>query len=132
MENRHQPHILIVEDDPVIRKVLDLQLASHGFRVTSAADGAAGYAALQEALPDCVVLDLMMPVMDGFSLLKRIRSVGRTASLPVIILTASMEDRHRLRGQQYQADAYLNKPYELEQLLATVRRFCGAPQELPI
>jgi DNA-binding response OmpR family regulator len=75
------------------------------------------------------VLDLMMPVMDGFELLKRIRSMRRTTDIPVIILTASEEDKHRLRGQQYLADAYLNKPYDVLELVATIRRLteAGAP-----
>ncbi len=114
--------VLLVEDDPSVRRILALQLETRGFAVRTAADGAEGFRALQEALPDCVVLDLMMPVMDGFELLKRIRSLGRTANLPVLILTASEDEKHRLRTQQYLADAYVSKPYELERVVTMINR----------
>lgn len=127
--NAPLPRVLVVEDDPSLRRLLTLQLESRGFAVQTADNGAAGFTALQGDLPHCVVLDLMMPVMDGFELLKRIRSMSRTANIPVIILTASEEDKHRLRGQQYLADAYLNKPYDVLELVATIRRLsaAGAP-----
>ena len=115
-------NVLLVEDDSSVRRILALQLETRGFAVRTAADGAEGFRALQEALPDCVVLDLMMPVMDGFELLKRIRSLGRTANLPVLILTASEDEKHRLRTQQYLADAYISKPYELERVVTTINR----------
>lgn len=118
--------ILLVEDDPAVRRILALQLQTRGFDVRTATDGAAGFQALQQDLPDCVVLDLMMPVMDGFELLKRIRSLGRTANLPVLVLTASEDDRHRLRSQQYLADAYVNKPYELDRVILTIDRLVGS------
>ncbi|MHB8079266.1 MAG: response regulator [Candidatus Krumholzibacteriia bacterium] len=118
-------HVLLVEDDPAVRRILALQLQTRGYEVRTAADGAEGFRALQEDLPDCVVLDLMMPVMDGFELLKRIRCLGRTANLPVLVLTASEDDRHRLRTQQYLADAYANKPYELDRLVLTIDRLAG-------
>jgi len=118
--------VLLVEDDHAVRRILALQLQTRGFDVRTAADGAEGFRALQEALPDCVVLDLMMPVMDGFELLKRIRCLARTAHLPVLILTASEDERHRLRTQQYLADAYVSKPYELDRLVLAIDRLASA------
>jgi len=126
MTEQGSTRVLLVEDDPAVRRILALQLQTRGFAVRVAADGAEGFRALQEALPDCVVLDLMMPVMDGFELLKRIRSLGRTAGLPVLILTASEDERHRLRSQQYFADAYVNKPYELDRVVQTIDRLVNA------
>jgi two-component system KDP operon response regulator KdpE len=122
MSENDATRVLLVEDDPAVRRILALQLETRGFAVRMAADGAEGFRALQEALPDCVVLDLMMPVMDGFELLKRIRSLGRTANLPVLILTASEDEKHRLRTQQYLADAYLSKPYELDRVVVMINR----------
>ncbi len=119
--------VLLVEDDPAVRRILALQLQTRGYAVRTANDGAEGFRALQEELPDCVVLDLMMPVMDGFELLKRIRSLARTANLPVLVLTASEDERHRLRSQQYYADAYVNKPYELDRIVLTIDRLAHAP-----
>jgi DNA-binding response OmpR family regulator len=125
MPERDPIRVLLVEDDPAVRRILTLQLQTRGFDVRTAADGAEGFRALQEDLPDCVVLDLMMPVMDGFELLKRIRSLGRTENLPVLILTASEDERHRLRTQQYLADAYVNKPYELDRVVLTIERLAS-------
>ena len=126
MSEKDATRVLLVEDDPAVRRILALQLQTRGFDVRTASDGAEGFRALQEALPDCVVLDLMMPVMDGFELLKRIRSLERTANLPVLILTASEDERHRLRTQQYLADAYISKPYELDRLVLTIDRLAKA------
>jgi len=125
-----KPRILIVEDDPDLRTILKLQLASLDFEVTEACDGAEGFAAVQAQIPDCVLLDLMMPVMDGFGFLKRVRSIMAMTNVPIMILTASEDERNKLRGFQYQADAYLNKPYDLEILTAEVKRLLsttGAP-----
>lgn len=121
------PRVLVVEDDPSVSRVLTLQLERRGYQVETAPNGAQGYETLQRSLPDCVILDLMMPVMDGFELLKRIRSLARSASIPVVILTASEDDRHRMRGRQYQADYYLNKPFDIDELDLTIRRLVDAP-----
>lgn len=121
-----KPRILIVEDDADLRAILRLQLVSCGFDVVEAGDGATAFALVQENRPDCVVLDLMMPVLDGFGFLKRVRSVAGLQSLPVLILTASADERHKLRGFQYQADAFMNKPYDLEELTRQVGELCNA------
>jgi DNA-binding response OmpR family regulator len=120
-----QSRILVVEDDADLRTILRLQLTSEGFTVDEASDGAEAFARLQAERPDCVVLDLMMPVMNGFALLKRIRSIATLSDIPVLILTASADERSRLRSYQYQADAYMNKPYDLAELTAEVARLCA-------
>lgn len=125
MENTGKPTILVVEDDPDLRRILGLQLRTEGFTVVEAEDGAAAFEVLQDLLPDCVVLDLMMPRMDGFAFLKRIRSLNRTADVPVLILTASEDRRHKSKSNQYMADAFLNKPYNLQELTEVVTRLCG-------
>ncbi len=121
-----KPRILIVEDDPDLRTILRMQLISHDFEVTEACNGAEGYAAVQEQTPDCVILDLMMPVMDGFGFLKRVRSIMDMTDVPIMILTASEDERNKLRGFQYQADAFMNKPYDLEELTTEVTRLLAA------
>ncbi len=120
MSDVTKPGILVVEDDADLRKILRLQLRSQGFEVREAENGAAGFAALREQTPDCVILDLMMPVMDGFGFLKRARCIDDLRSVPILILTASEDERNRIRGFQYQADAYMSKPYDLEALTAKV------------
>jgi len=119
-----KPRILIVEDDPDLRTILRLQLTSQGFEVAEATNGAEGYQAVQQVRPDCVVLDLMMPVMDGFGFLKRARSLNDLQDLPILILTASEDERNKVRGYQYQADAYMSKPYDLEALTREIKRLC--------
>ncbi len=127
MSDAVRPRLLIVEDDPDLRRILSLLLGSRGYETATAENGAAGFEALQGDLPDCVILDLMMPVMDGFELLKRIRTVSRTSRLPVLILTASEDERHRLKSTQYLADAYANKPYNVDELVAILGRLLATP-----
>ncbi len=122
MSNEMKPRILIVEDDPDLRTILRLQLLSQDWEVTEAVNGAEGFAAVRENPPDCVILDLMMPVMDGFGFLKRARSLMDLQDVPIMILTASEDERNKIRGYQYQADAYMSKPYDLEELTDEVRR----------
>jgi DNA-binding response OmpR family regulator len=124
------PLILIIEDDPDLRRILSFHLLAEGFRVCEAADGERGFDLLRTVIPDCIVLDLMMPVMDGFSFLKRLRGLNRTCAVPVVVLTASEDPRHRRRSDQYQADAFLTKPWQPEELLATIRRLC--PHSSPV
>ncbi len=122
MSSEMKPRILIVEDDPDLRTILRLQLLSQGWDVAEAVNGAEGFAAVRENPPDCVILDLMMPVMDGFGFLKRARSLMDLQDVPIMILTASEDERNKIRGFQYQADAYMSKPYDLEELTDEVRR----------
>ncbi|PIE75646.1 hypothetical protein CSA17_06375, partial [bacterium DOLJORAL78_65_58] len=90
-----------------------------------AENGAEGYEAIQREMPACVILDLMMPVMDGFGFLKRVRSSLILQDVPVLILTASEDERNRTRSFQYQADAYMSKPYDLKELTREVGRLCA-------
>ena len=128
MNDTAKPRILVVEDDPDLRLILKLQLTSSGFDVHEAVNGADGFAVVQELMPDCVILDLMMPVLDGFGFLKRARSLQKLADIPILILTASEDERHKLRGFQYQADLYMNKPYDLDELTENVRELVAAAQ----
>ncbi len=126
MTDLAKPRILIVEDDPDLRTILRIQLLSNGFEVHEACNGAEGFQAVQAATPDMVILDLMMPVMDGFGFLKRVRSKMALAEMPILILTASEDERNKVRGFQYQADSYMNKPYDLEALTEEVDRLLSA------
>jgi DNA-binding response OmpR family regulator len=121
-----KPRILVVEDDPDLRRILKLQLESRGYEITEAENGAEGFQAIQTAVPECVILDLMMPVLDGFGFLKRVRSIMVTKDVPILILTASEDERNRVRGFQYQADAYMSKPYDLEKLTQQVEKLMAA------
>ncbi|RKZ18123.1 hypothetical protein DRQ50_04315 [bacterium] len=125
MSDVAKPRILVVEDDPDLRKILRLQLGSLGYEILEAENGELGFAAMQQERPACVILDLMMPVMDGFGFLKRARSLNQLQEIPIVILTASEDERNRIRGFQYQADAYMSKPYDLDALAAQVEKLLG-------
>ena len=122
MSEQAKPRILVVEDDADLRTILRLQLLSSGYEITETGNGAEGFAAIQEDTPDCVILDLMMPVMDGFGFLKRVRSLMALQDIPILILTASEDERNKMRGFQYQADSYMSKPYDLDELTEEVGR----------
>jgi CheY-like chemotaxis protein len=116
----NQPgRVLIVDDDPAIRRVLELALASEAFEVRQAGDGREGLAILDSWRPDLILLDLMMPVMDGWAFRDRQRETASLADIPVIVLSASCN----LRGEQtaaIQPAAALPKPFDLDRLLETV------------
>ncbi len=126
MSEAIKPRILVVEDDPDLRKILRLQLMANDFEVIEAENGLEGFNEVQAQRPDCVILDLMMPVLDGFGFLKRARSLIDLQDIPILILTASQDERNRIRGFQYQADAYMGKPYDLDALTAEVGRLVAS------
>lgn len=125
MSEMKKPRILVVEDDPDLRTILRLQFSSLGYEITEAVNGLEGFKSIREEVPDIVLLDLMMPVMDGFGFLKRVRSVNNLLDVPIIILTASEDERNRIRGFQYQANSYFSKPYDLDELSTEVETLCS-------
>lgn len=122
MNDSAKPVILVVEDDPDLRTILRMQLTCQDFIVREAVNGLEGFQSVQASAPDCVILDLMMPVLDGFGFLKRARSLMTLVDMPILILTASEDERNKVRGYQYQADSYMSKPYDLDALTDEVRR----------
>lgn len=111
--------LLVIEDEPAMRRGLEDLLASAGYRVLLAADGKSGLEAVQREKPDLVVLDVMLPGLDGFSLVKELRRLR--LDLPVLLLTAKGHIRDRITGLDAGADDYLSKPFSPEELLARVR-----------
>jgi len=111
--------ILVVEDDPAILRGLRDNLEYESYEVLIARDGEHGYRLIQEYHPDLIVLDLMLPKMDGYELCRRIRSEGMT--MPVLMLTARSEERDRVHGFDLGADDYVTKPFSVPELLARVR-----------
>ena len=122
--------VLIVEDDKNIAELLQLYLEKEGYAVTVAGDGGQGLDKFRAIRPDLVLLDLMMPVMDGWEVCKAIRAEGQT---PVIMLTAKGETSDKVTGLKAGADDYITKPFEMREVLARIeavlRRSLGASAE---
>lgn len=110
--------ILIVEDDAHIRELLQLYLSQEGYHIETAQDGADGLRVFKRAHPDLVLLDLMMPVMDGTQMIRELRSFSKT---PVIILTAKGEVYDKVALLELGADDYITKPFEMREVIARVR-----------
>jgi two-component system, OmpR family, phosphate regulon response regulator PhoB len=115
------PHVLLVEDEPAQREILAYNLEAEGFRVTQAASGDEGLAAVRDDPPDVLVLDWMLPGVSGIEVCRRLRARPETRELPVIMLSARSEEVDRVRGLEIGADDYVTKPYAVAELLARVR-----------
>jgi diguanylate cyclase (GGDEF)-like protein len=113
--------ILVVDDDPDILQFVQMNLELDGFRVDVADGGQAALEKAAERPPDLMLLDIMMPEIDGLTVLRRMRSDPSTASVPVIILTARSLAEDRVKGLDLGADDYITKPFDLEELVARVR-----------
>ncbi|PQO24485.1 phosphate regulon transcriptional regulatory protein PhoB [Rhodobacteraceae bacterium WD3A24] len=116
-----QPHVLLVEDEAAQREVLRYNLAAEGFEVTAAADGDEALLLLEEAAPDVVVLDWMLPGVSGIEVCRRLKARSETRAIPVIMLSARSEEVDRVRGLETGADDYVVKPYSVIELIARVR-----------
>jgi diguanylate cyclase (GGDEF)-like protein len=113
--------ILVVEDEPFIRQILKVQLETSGYTVATAENGVQALEEIKSNRPDLVLLDLMMPDMDGHEVCKRLKDCYETSNIPVIILTAKSDLGEKVRTLEYGANDYLTKPYEQDELLARVR-----------
>ncbi|MDJ0959918.1 MAG: response regulator transcription factor [Acidimicrobiia bacterium] len=112
-------HILVVEDDRSVRDAIERALQFEGYEVTTARDGAEGLQAVLNDRPDAIVLDVMMPHVDGLEACRRIRARGDAT--PILMLTARHEVSDRVDGLDAGADDYMVKPFALEELLARIR-----------
>ncbi|MFV9504964.1 MAG: response regulator [Oscillochloridaceae bacterium umkhey_bin13] len=115
------PHVLVVDDDPHVRPVLARLLQRNGMRVTQVADGYAALATVERNRPDVILLDIKMPGLDGFEVLRRLKANPATAALAVIILTANdLSEPARAQGHALGARAFLEKPVAYERLISAV------------
>ena len=112
--------LLIVDDDPNLLLAVSETLRAEGYSVDTARRGADALVSIAEKLPDLIVSDIRMPGMDGYQLVRKIRSNARTRLIPIVFLTAKDETTDRIAGFRTGADAYLTKPFEPEELVAVV------------
>jgi two-component system KDP operon response regulator KdpE len=110
--------ILVVDDEPRYQRLVQVNLETDGYQVTTASNGQEAVEKVANDQPDLVLLDIMMPIMDGFTATERIREFS---TVPIIILTAKGEERDRVRGLDLGADDYIVKPFSAQELLARVR-----------
>jgi two-component system response regulator MprA len=114
-----KPHILVVDDDRAVRESLRRSLEFNGYAVSLAEDGAAALAGISGTNPDAIVMDVMMPRLDGIETTRALRSVGN--QVPILVLTARDAVGDRVEGLDAGADDYLTKPFALDELLARLR-----------
>ncbi|MGH3095824.1 MAG: response regulator transcription factor [Streptosporangiales bacterium] len=117
--------VLIVDDDPVIRQLIAVNLEMEGFAVLEAADGEEGIARVLEDRPDVVLLDVMMPRVDGWVVALRLRTDPRTSDVRIALVTARAQQRDRDRGEQLGVDAYICKPFDPTELLEVCDRLAA-------
>ncbi len=113
--------ILIVEDEKDILQLVKLYLEKEGYRIVTASTGSEGLAQVRTEKPDLIVLDLMLPEIDGLEICKRLRSAPETAMLPIIMLTAKAEESDTIIGLELGADDYVTKPFSPKTLVARVK-----------
>jgi len=114
------PRILIVEDDPDMAELLRLALSGAGYSIRTATTGKEALRKARRSPPDLVVLDVLLPGMNGFSVCERLRREAATAAVPVLMTTVLPGEFPRLVGTEAGADVYLSKPFRMEELLACV------------
>lgn len=111
--------ILVIEDDPLIRETLEYSLKGAGFKVETAETGLQGLSKMDDTKPDIVLLDLLLPEIDGFEVCKKIREADE--NIPVIMITALEDKQSKLKGFNVGADDYITKPFSIEELVARIR-----------
>lgn len=115
------PSVLVVEDEPAQREVLVYNLEAEGYGVSRAEDGDEALVLVQEAEPDVIILDWMLPGVSGIEVCRRLKASNSTRGIPIIMLTARSEEADRVRGLETGADDYVVKPYSVNELMARVR-----------
>lgn len=125
-KNRMKPKILVVDDEPDAVEMLEFNLKANGYDVVTAADGEEALEKARSVLPDLIVLDLMLPEVDGLEVCKILRRDQRTSGIPIIMLTAKAAEIDRVLGLELGADDYVTKPFSIRELVLRVKRLLRA------
>ncbi len=123
--------ILVVDDDIAINELIKVNLELSGYSVLQALEGTTGFAIAKQEIPDLVILDVMMPEVDGYTVAQRIRQNPTTKDVPIIMLTALSELNDKVKGFDIGIDDYLVKPFEMEELKVRVRALLKRANKIP-
>lgn len=123
--------ILVIEDELAINELIKINLELSGYKVFQALDGIKGFALAKQELPSLVVLDVMMPEVDGFTVAQRIRQNEDTKNIPILMLTALSQLNDKVKGFDIGVDDYLTKPFEMEELKVRIRALLKRSMQIP-
>lgn len=125
-----KPRILVVDDEPDVLELVGFNLTKAGFQVLTAGDGAEALRKARETSPNLIVLDVMLPEVDGLEVCKLLRANSKTAAIPILMLTAKAAEVDRVLGLELGADDYLTKPFSPRELLLRIRNLLGRRQAI--
>lgn len=125
----HRTFVMVVDDSITVRRVTERLLERNGMRVVTAKDGVDAVAALQDQVPDVILLDIEMPRMDGYEVATHVRNDPRLRHVPIVMITSRVGDKHRSRAMDIGVDQYLGKPYQESDLLSAIESLVRARQE---
>jgi two-component system alkaline phosphatase synthesis response regulator PhoP len=128
-EELMQKKIMVVDDEPYIARVIKFKLEQEGYTVISANDGVTGLERIRQERPDLVLLDVMMPGLNGYEVCQQIKADAELQGIPVIFLTAKGQERDREQGINLGASDYITKPFSPNRLLELVRSTIGSAKE---
>jgi len=123
--------ILVVDDDSAINELIKINLELAGYAVVQALDGIKGFALAKQEMPNAIILDVMMPEVDGYTVAQRIRQNPETKNIPIIMLTALSQLNDKVRGFDIGVDDYLTKPFEMEELKVRLRAVLKRTNQIP-
>ncbi len=116
-----QKKILVIDDEEDMQKLLKMRLEQENFSVALAGDGDVGVKAAEQEMPDLIILDIMMPKMDGYTCLKEIRNLPKTKDVPILMLSGKEEEKVRDLFAFQKISGYIEKPFELDDLVAKIK-----------
>ncbi len=119
----HKRKILVIDDDPVILKMLSERLKANGYDVHQASEAAVGLDMVFHADHDLIILDVMMPIINGYNFCRLVKTQEKLRSIPIIMVTGRSEETDKEIGEEVGADAYITKPFQMEDILTTIKNF---------